>query len=159
MRVGYIGEYFNTKEEVIAEATKSAECTHNHPEGIKSAVCTAMCIFLAKNGASKEEIKKYIKEECGYHIFENMAEMKEATKNDFCEESSQKTMPVALSAFLLSNSFEDCIQKLLSVNCDTDTCCCIAGGIAENFYKETVPFAGVLLKKNEDIDTMRKYLK
>ena len=146
MRVGYIGEYFTTKEEVIAEATKSAECTHNHPEGIKSAVCTAVCTFLAKKGMSKNEIRKYIENECGYQLFESMEEMKEATKNDFCEESSQKTMPVALSAFLLSENFEDCMQKLLSVNCDTDTCCCIAGGIAENFYKETIPFATLKIR-------------
>ena len=33
------------------------------------------------------------------------------------------------------------------------------GGVPSYKIKETVPFAGVLLKKNEDIDTMRKYLK
>ena len=38
------------------------------------------------------------------------------------------------------------MQKLLSVNCDTDTCCCIAGGIAEYFYKDTVPFASLKIR-------------
>ena len=33
------------------------------------------------------------------------------------------------------------------------------GGVPSYKIKETVPFAGVLLKKNEDIDTMRRYLK
>ena len=33
------------------------------------------------------------------------------------------------------------------------------GGVPSYKIKETVPFAGVLLKKNEDIDTMRKFLK
>ena len=33
------------------------------------------------------------------------------------------------------------------------------GGVPSWKIKEAVPFAGVLLKKNEDIDTMRKYLK
>lgn len=33
------------------------------------------------------------------------------------------------------------------------------GGVPSHKIKETVPFAGVLLKKNEDIDTMRRYLK
>ena len=38
MRCSYIGEYYNTEEEVIEWAVKSAECTHNHPEGIKGAL-------------------------------------------------------------------------------------------------------------------------
>ena len=33
------------------------------------------------------------------------------------------------------------------------------GGVPAWKIKEAVPFAGVLLKKNEDIDTMRKFLK
>lgn len=33
------------------------------------------------------------------------------------------------------------------------------GGVPADRIKETIPFAGVLLKKNEDIDTMRRYLK
>ena len=33
------------------------------------------------------------------------------------------------------------------------------GGVPASKIKEAVPFAGVLLKKNEDIDTMRKFLK
>ena len=48
MRVGYIGECFNSEEKVIEEAAKSAECTHNHPEGIKGAVGTAMCILYGR---------------------------------------------------------------------------------------------------------------
>lgn len=35
MRCSYIGEHFNTEKEIIEWATKSADCTHNHPEGIK----------------------------------------------------------------------------------------------------------------------------
>lgn len=59
MRCSYIGEHFNTEKEAAEWAKKSAECTHNHPEGIKGAVVTAMCIFMARTGATKEEIFKY----------------------------------------------------------------------------------------------------
>ena len=41
MRVGPVGWAFNTREEVLAKAKESAECTHNHPEGIKGAQVTA----------------------------------------------------------------------------------------------------------------------
>lgn len=62
MRCSYIGEYFNTEKDVVEWAKKSAEWTHNHQEGIKGAVVTAMCIFMARTGASKEEIFKYTAE-------------------------------------------------------------------------------------------------
>ena len=45
MRVSFVGEYFDTLERVKEEAEKSANCTHNHPEGIKGAVATAVCVF------------------------------------------------------------------------------------------------------------------
>lgn len=141
MRVGFIGEYFDNEEKVIEEATKSAECTHNHPEGIKGAVATAMCTFYGKQGKDKDFISSYILNELHYPIYNSMEELQEITKNDFCEESCQKTMPMVLSAFLLSENYEDCIRKILSVNCDTDTAACIAGGIAENYYKKTIPMA------------------
>ncbi len=141
MRVGFIGEYFDNRERVIEEAIKSAECTHNHPEGIKGAVATALCTYYSKKGKDKEFLKECIKSEFKYDLFDSMEEMHEATKDDFCEETCQKTMPVALSAFLLSEDYEDCIRKVLSTECDTDTVACIAGGIAENFYGKTVPMA------------------
>lgn len=147
MRVGYIGEYFLSEEDVISEATISAKCTHNHPEGINGAVCTAMCTFYAKQNKGKTFIKDYIKSVHNYQLFNSMDELQEHTKYHFCEETCQETMPVVLSAFLLSNDWEDCMQKLLSVNCDTDTCCCIAGGIAENFYGVTTKNAKPLIKK------------
>jgi len=60
MRVSPIGWYGNSIEEVLAEAKKSAECTHNHPEGIKGAQSVAAAVFLARKGKSKEEIRSFI---------------------------------------------------------------------------------------------------
>ena len=41
MRVSPIGWYCNSLDDVMAEAQRSAEVTHNHPEGIKGARSTA----------------------------------------------------------------------------------------------------------------------
>ena len=60
MRVGPVGWAFDTDEDVLASAKQSAECTHNHPEGIKGAQATALCIFMGRHGASKEEIRRTI---------------------------------------------------------------------------------------------------
>ena len=67
MRVGPVGWAFNTKEEVLAKAKESAECTHNHPEGIKGAQATALCIFMARQGASKGEIREEIEKKFSYN--------------------------------------------------------------------------------------------
>ena len=40
-------------------ATETAAPTHNHPEGIKGAVVTALAIFHLKNGKDKEHAISY----------------------------------------------------------------------------------------------------
>ena len=60
MRVSPVGWAFDSLEETLEAAKQSAEVTHNHPEGIKGAQATAACIFLARTGKSKEEIRKQI---------------------------------------------------------------------------------------------------
>ena len=137
MRVGFVGEHFASEERVIEEATKSAACTHNHPEGIKGAVGTALCTFYGKQGKSRDFIRDYIIHELHYPLFPSMGIMRAETEDDFCDETCPGAMPVALSCFLLSHDYESCLRNVLSVNCDTDTCACIAGGIAENFYGKT----------------------
>jgi ADP-ribosylglycohydrolase len=63
MRVSPVAHAFKTEAEVLDQARKSAECTHNHPEGIKGAQATAHAIFLARNRASKREIRDAISAE------------------------------------------------------------------------------------------------
>ena len=65
MRVSPIGFMFDTVDEVLAEAKKSAEVTHNHPEGIKGAQAVALAIVLARSGESKESIKQAVSDQFG----------------------------------------------------------------------------------------------
>ena len=44
-------------------------------------------------------------------------------------------MPESIIAFLESDNYEDCIRKAVSLGGDADTMACIAGGIAEAYYK------------------------
>jgi ADP-ribosylglycohydrolase len=50
MRVSPVGWAFQTLDETLAEAQRSAEVTHNHPEGIKGAQSVAAATFLARKG-------------------------------------------------------------------------------------------------------------
>jgi len=133
MRVSPVGWAFNTLEEVMAEAERSAEVTHNHPEGIKGARATAAAIFLARNGSSKTEIREYVEATFGYDLKRRIDEIRPAFRFD---ERCQGTVPEAIIAFLESSDFESAIRLAISLGGDSDTIACIAGGIAEAFYKK-----------------------
>ena len=131
MRVGPVGWAYDTKEEVLAAAKCSAECTHNHPEGIKGAQATALCILMARQGATKEEIRKAIEKEFGY----DLAFTCDGIRGSYGWGSTcQDTVPQAIVAFLDGTDFEDCIRNAISIGGDSDTLGCITGSIAEAFY-------------------------
>lgn len=131
MRVSAVGWFFDTPEETERVAAMSAAITHNHPEGIKGAQATAAAIFMARNGASKEEIREYIGSKYAYDLHKTWAEWHPIYDWD---SSCQGTVPQAIITFLDSESFEDAIRKAVSLGGDSDTLACITGGIAEAFY-------------------------
>jgi ADP-ribosylglycohydrolase len=131
MRVSAIGWAFDTLVEVEACAEISAAVTHNHPEGIKGAKATAACIFLARKGKSKSEIKTYIESKYGYNLDRTLDEIR---PNYLFNESCQETVPEAIIAFLESIDFEDAIRNAVSLGGDSDTLAAITGSIAEAAY-------------------------
>ncbi len=133
MRVSPVGFAFNSMEDVLAEAKKSAEVTHNHPEGIKGAQATALAIFLAREGKSKAEIRKEIGERFAYDLNRTIDEIRLDYHFDI---SCQGSVPEAIIAFLESKDYEDAVRKGISLGGDSDTIACIAGGIAQAFYKD-----------------------
>lgn len=139
MRCSYIGEHFNTEKEVIEWATKSAECTHNHPEGIKGAVVTSMCIYMAKTGVSKAEIFNYVKRQYPMGSYKYSVEYKLDEYRDIYrwDVTCQGSVPVAIRCFLDSEDYESFLRNVYSLPCDMDTMCAIGGGIAEEFYHGT----------------------
>lgn len=131
MRVSAVGWFFDTLEETEFWAKKSAEITHNHPEGIKGALATAAAIYMARTGSTKEDIREYIVSRYGYDLSRTCDEIRPTYRfNATCQE----TVPQAIVAFLESTDFESCIRLGVSLGGDTDTLCAIAGAIAEAFY-------------------------
>ena len=129
MRVSPVAWYAESPEEAMSLARASAEVTHNHPEGIKGAEVTAGAIFLARAGATMEQIRSFV--ECFYALDFTIDEIRPTYRfNETC----QDTVPQAMEAFLESNSFEDCIRTGVSVGGDTDTLCAICGAVAEAYY-------------------------
>lgn len=142
MRVSPVGWAFNKLDEVISEAKRSAEVTHNHPEGIKGAQAVTSVIFLARTGTSREDIAAFITKTFGYQLDEPIDEIR---KHYHFDATCPGSVPQAIRAFLESDGYEDAIRKAISIGGDSDTIACMAGGIAEAFYgevpKEIVNFA------------------
>lgn len=131
MRVGPVGWAFRTEEETLEAARTSAACTHNHPEGIKGAQATALCIFLARNGKSKEDIKNTVEAKFDYDLNFTCNGIRDTYQWDA---TCQGTVPQAIHAFLDGTDFEDCVRTAISLGGDSDTLACITGSIAEAFY-------------------------
>jgi len=131
MRVGAVGFAYDNLQSVILESKKSAEVTHNHPEGIKGAQATAISIYMARKGQSKEQIKVAIAKSFNYELNRTVDEIRYVYKFN---ESCQETVPEAIIAFLESTDFEDAIRNAISLGGDSDTLACITGSIAEAFY-------------------------
>jgi ADP-ribosylglycohydrolase len=131
MRVSPVGFAFNDEPTVLREAERSASATHNHPEGIKGAQAVALAIFMARNGATKEDIKKEIESKFEYDLSRDFHDVRASYR---FEVSCQKSVPESFIALLASDSYEDTVRKAVSLGGDADTQACIAGSIAQPLF-------------------------
>ncbi len=131
MRVSPVGFAFATVDTVLQEAMRTAEISHNHPEGIKGAQATALAVFLARTTRDKAKIRREVAARFGYDLNRTVEEIRPSYGFDV---SCQGTVPEALIAFLDSTSYEDAVRNAISLGGDSDTLACITGGIAEAYY-------------------------
>lgn len=131
MRVSPVGWAFDNIDDVMKFAKISAEVTHNHPEGIKGAQAIASCVYLARNGKTKSEIKKYVEETFGYDLDR---ELKDFQKEYRFDVSCMGSVPEAIMCFLESESYEDAVRNCVWLGGDCDTTGAMCGAIAEAFY-------------------------
>ena len=131
MRVGPVGWAFDTIEEILAKSKESAECTHNHPEGIKGAQATALAIMMARHGCDKNEIRSEIEKRFEYDLQFTCEQIRPTyTWGGTCQDS----VPQAIVAFLDGEDYEDSIRNAISIGGDSDTIGCITGSIAEAYF-------------------------
>ncbi|MFH5804030.1 ADP-ribosylglycohydrolase family protein [Alienimonas sp. DA493] len=132
MRVSPVGWAFDTVAETLAEAERSAAVTHNHPRGVAGGQATAWAVFLARTGASKEQLKDEIAARFGYDLNRTLAEIRPR----YCfDVSCDGSVPEALIAFLEATDYESAVRNAISLGGDADTQAAIAGAVAEAFYQ------------------------
>ncbi len=133
MRVSPVGLFYKDSNEILVEARKSAEVTHNHCDAMEGAKALSIAIHYCKNGCHKHIIKLIMSEGFGYKFDKDVAFYKNNYKFDL---TCKGTVIQALQCFFESNSFEDCIRHAVLMGGDTDTLACIAGSLAEAYYKK-----------------------
>jgi ADP-ribosylglycohydrolase len=137
MRVSPVGFAFDTVDTVLQEAARTAEISHNHPEGVKGAQATALSIYLARMTRDKMLIRREVVDRFGYDLDRTVEDIRPSYAFDV---SCQGTVPEAIIAFLDSDSYEDAVRNAISLGGDSDTLACITGGIAEAYYGPVVPW-------------------
>ena len=122
MRISPVGYLFDSEEEVIKNALAATTPSHNSDEAINCATVVALIIFYLRKGLSIEEVYNKLNIKVEYVPFKKF--------NSTCSE----TVGNCLYALINSSSFSDAISKTLLMGGDTDTNCCIVGGMAEAMY-------------------------
>lgn len=137
MRVSPVAWAFHRRDDVLAAAKQTAECTHNHHEGIKGAQTVALAICRALqlrrlNYKAHDAVRSVITE-CVEFSEYNIDFRKEMVQNKF-DETCQGTVPVALWIISQSRGFEDAIRRAVCLGADADTLGAIVGSIAEAIW-------------------------
>ena len=113
MRVSPIGWAFESMEETLEVAKRSAEVSHDSEQGITAAQAVSAAIFMARHHSTKAEIKAYIVQNFHYDL--------------------GRTIDGIRPNYSFDCSCEGSVPAV-SLGGDSDTQACIAGGIAEAYY-------------------------
>jgi len=133
MRVIPIGYAYKTIEQTLLQAKASCLPSHNNHEAIVGAQSVASAIYMARNGKNKDDIRSYLESKFKYNL---SVPLKEIQKVHVFNSRSSYSIPPAIIAFLESTDYESAIRGAISLGGDADTQACIAGGIAEAYYKD-----------------------
>lgn len=128
------------------------------PETQKTITAKQRPIVIITSNAEKELPSAFLRR-CIFHYIEfpNEELMREIVKVHY-PDLEENILTHVLEAFYWIRSLPD-IQKKPSTSEVIDWIAAIqAAGVPAEKIRETIPFAGVLLKKNEDIDLMRSKL-
>ena len=90
-------------------------------------------MLLARSGAGKAQIAARLEKLTGYALDRPLSAVREGHVFD---SRTAYSVPPAIVAFLASTDYESAVRGAVSLGGDADTQACIAGAIAEAFYRE-----------------------
>lgn len=132
MRVAAVGWLARDISECLVEAKRTAEVTHNHPEGIQGAQAIALAIWLARQKTlSPTEIRGLLPRYVPYDLSASVHDLR---GGDGASTWAKDSVPIAIISALESRSWLEAVKNAVSIGGDCDTTACMAGGIAEALY-------------------------
>ena len=147
MRVSPVGYIATSIDECLRLAKESAAPSHNSKDAVEAAQATAVAIYMAREGRSKEDIRDYIEARFHYNLRTPYDALREeihlarTDRNGATREANHERIvgartatEDALIAFLTGRSYEDVIRNAIALGGDADTEAAIAGGIAAAYY-------------------------
>ena len=137
MRCSPIAMFHKDRTVALTRALQSIQYTHNSPESARGVQSIVDAIWMARQGASKDEIKARVQEHYGHMLNLTLDELRAKWSRDI---RSNLTAQQALTCFIESVDYESAIRNAVYINGDTDTNAAIAGALAEAFYGvHTIP--------------------
>ncbi len=133
MRTVPIGYAYDNLKQVLLQAKASCLYTHNSREAIVGAECVAAAVWLARHCQSKSEIQTFCEKKFGFSF---AVPIEDIRKTHVFDSRTKYSVPPAIIAFLQSDDYESAVRNAVSLGGDADTQACIAGGIAEAYYRE-----------------------
>lgn len=130
MRVSPCGICAESLEEAKVLAHDVTVVTHNHPDGLKGAEATAVAVYLAHSGMSREELRAYLTENY-YPLDFTLDSIRESY--DFAP-WCRASVPQALEAFFEAWSFEEALRNAVMLGGDSDTIAAITGSVANQYF-------------------------
>ena len=131
MRIVPIGYAFDNIKDIKKEVEASCYYTHHNAEAIQCAYAVALAVFLARSGSDKSEIRNTVEKQTGLDLDFSLNDV----RGSGFSSRSKESVPQAIVAFLESSGYESAVRKAISIGGDSDTIACMAGGIAEAYYK------------------------
>lgn len=174
VKLGKLGEAFSSEEQVILlidEIDKADLEFPNDllweldkmefyiPETKETIKAKQRPIVIVTSNAEKELPDAFLRR-CIFHYIEfpDEEQMEEIIKVHFDHVEEHLLQQVLETFYWIRGLYN--IQKKPSTSEVIDWIhALVLGGVDPDKIRETVPFAGVLLKKNEDVDTMKRYMK
>jgi ADP-ribosylglycohydrolase len=129
MRVSPVGCAFDSRQDVLEEAKRSAAVTHDHPEGIKGAQAVAYTVWRCRVDSSVQpgDLEYEVTSFFGYRLDSSLDAIRRSYSFDV---TCQGSVPEAMVAFLEARSVEDAIRNAVSLGGDSDTQACMAAAMA-----------------------------
>lgn len=131
MRVSPVAWAAADEVELMELAEATALPTHNHPRGIVGAQAVALAIWLARQGAGRDEIRARVTALSGYDLSRTVEQIRPSYRFDV---SCDGSVPEAIACALESADWEHAVWLAVSLGGDADTQASIAGAIAEAIY-------------------------